>query len=98
MYIAARLALCATATAPGVGYHGCNIVVRELSQTGFVADARLEVTAGELVRLRLPGAGAMLARIEKNNDGSVAASFLNPVSYSRLGLTLGMTRALQPAL
>jgi hypothetical protein len=93
MYIAARLALCATASAPGVGFHGSDIVVRALSPTGFQAESRAAHTIGEIVRLRLPGAGAMLARIDEAGEGRLSASFLNPVGNSRLGMTLGMARA-----
>ncbi len=97
MYIAARLALCATASAPGIGFHGSNVVIRELSPTGFVADAQMPVAKGELVRLRLPGAGALLARIDLADEGKLTASFLNPVNPSRLGMTMGMARAVQAA-
>ncbi len=97
MYIAARLALCATASAPGVGFHGSDIVIRELSPTGFVADSRSPVPSGELVRLKLPGAGSLLARTEQASDGQLAATFLNPISVNRLGMTLGMGHATKAA-
>ncbi len=98
MYIAARMALCAAGSMSGFGYDGCNIVIRELDEAGFVAEAQCAVTGGSLVRVKLPGAGSMLARIDRVTKRGIRASFLNPVSASRLGMTLGMARAIQPTL
>jgi hypothetical protein len=89
MYLSARLARCASAEG-SAGFHGKNIVVRELSVAGFVADAGQEMPLGELVRLRLPGAGAMLARVEDIGAGQLKARFLNPVGDSRLNRALGL--------
>jgi hypothetical protein len=97
MYIAARLAHCATASAPGVGFHGNDIVVRELSPLGFLAESTVSHAVGELVRLKLPGAGAMLARVSEAAEGRLSASFLNPVGEKRLGMALGMSRVLEAA-
>jgi hypothetical protein len=93
MHIAARLVPCTPeAVNTGFGYHGCDIIVRELSSSGFAADSRHSLVSGTLVRLRLPGSGAMLARIKSCEGSRMVASFLNPVSRSRLGMTLGMTQ------
>jgi hypothetical protein len=98
MHIAARLVPCSPESASqNFGYHGCDIVVRELSPLGFEADSRHDLTSGTLVRLRLPGAGAMLARVDRCEGSKLLASFLNPVSHARLGMTVGMARATQAA-
>ncbi|MFM1982222.1 MAG: hypothetical protein RJB22_941 [Pseudomonadota bacterium] len=103
MYIAGRLALQSPAGAvlpkavaahgpsPDIlSFHGCDVVVRHISEAGFEADLDIILTAGALVRLRLPGAGAMIARVRESNRGRLIADFVNPVSASRLGKTLGM--------
>jgi hypothetical protein len=92
MYLSARLARCASAEG-SAGFHGKNIVIRELSVAGFVADSGQQLSLGELVRLRLPGAGAMLARVEGASEGRLQASFLNPVGDSRLNRALGLMTA-----
>ncbi len=98
MHIAARLVPCTPeAVGSGFGYHGCDIVVRELSPSGFEADSRHNVIGGTLVRLRLPGSGSMLARVDKCEGSRMQASFLNPISQSRLGMTLGLGQASRAA-
>jgi hypothetical protein len=74
MYIAAMLAMQSpcerrdeervrvTPPSPTASFHGRNIVVRELSESGFEADSIHDFPVGSLVRIRLPGAGAALAR------------------------------------
>ena len=50
---------------------------------------------GALVRLRLPGAGAMLARVTRSDSGRIAADFVNPVPAGRLDKTIGMATRVQ---
>ncbi|MBU6251571.1 MAG: hypothetical protein KGN98_00085 [Alphaproteobacteria bacterium] len=103
MHIAGRLALyspaCAvlpkreSAIAPNpdiLSFHGCDIVVRRITEHGFEAELTTQLVEGALVRLRLPGAGAMIARVTESRHGYLSADFVNPVSASRLGKTLGM--------
>ncbi|NBR31397.1 MAG: hypothetical protein EBS87_00825 [Sphingomonadaceae bacterium] len=103
MHIAGRLALqspaCAvlpqreTGIAPNpdiLSFHGCDIVVRHITEHGFEAELSTKLVEGALVRLRLPGAGAMIARVTASRCGHLVADFVNPVSASRLGKTLGM--------
>ncbi len=69
-----------------------------ISELGFEAKFSLPLKRGALVRLRLPGAGAMLAKVSSCQKGVLKAEFVNPVSPARLGKTLGMSRlAPQPA-
>jgi hypothetical protein len=93
MRIAGRLALHSAPLCAGLGYHGCDVVVREISSCGFEADLTTPIPKGSLVRLRLPGSGVMLARVANSNAGHLSADFLNPVSASRLRMTVGMMAA-----
>lgn len=103
MYIAGRLALqspaCAVLPQRGatiapnpdiLSFHGCDIVVRHITEHGFEAELATQLVEGALVRLRLPGAGAMIARVKASTTGHLVADFVNPVSAARLGKTLGM--------
>lgn len=75
-----------------LSFHGCDVVVSAISESGFEAALALQLEAGALVRLRLPGSGVMLAHIVSCLNGKIRAEFTNPVSASRLGKTLGMSR------
>ena len=103
MYIAARMAMqsprndtpangpspAVTPPSPAACFHGRDVMIRVLSENGFEADSRDEYPVGALVRVRLPGAGAALARITSMADGRVEGSFLNPVRPSRLAMAIG---------
>jgi len=104
MYIAGRLALQTPSgvalpkTGAGSGprpdilrFHGCDVVVRRLSEEGFEAELATPLVEGALVSLRLPGAGALLARVVSSASGRFCAEFVNPVSQARLGKTLGIS-------
>lgn len=82
-----------------LSFHGCDIVVSAISETGFEAMLAVPLKAGALVRLRLPCAGAMLARVVSHKGNRMKADFINPVSAARIGKALGMSRlgGLQPA-
>ena len=70
-------------------YHGCDVVVRSLSERQFEADLSAELPLGAMVRLKLPGAGMMVARVTSSHRGILQAHFVNPVSRARLSKTLG---------
>lgn len=82
-----------------LSFQGCDIVVSDISESGFEASLAISLEKGALVRLRLPGAGAMLAKVVACRKGTIKAEFVNPVSAARLGKTLGMSRlgGLHPA-
>ncbi len=100
MHIAGRLALQSdwqSANTAGseqnlakFGYHGCDIVIRELCERSFLADFVTDFPTGALVRLRLPGTGTMIARIEESTQGKLFARFVNPVGLARLRKTVGL--------
>lgn len=71
-------------------FHGCDVAVRAISEDGFDAEVAGLVPTGSVVRLRLPGAGMLVARVTEAQPGWVRARFVNPVSPARLRLTLGI--------
>jgi hypothetical protein len=71
-------------------YHGSNVLLRQLSPQGFVADPNASFKSGSFVRLRLPGAGVMVAKLVKANRSQLSGEFVNPVSQSRLRMVLGL--------
>jgi hypothetical protein len=71
-------------------YHGTNVLLRQLSPKGFVADPNASFKSGAFVRLRLPGAGVMVAKLVKANRRQLSGEFVNPVSASRLSMVLGL--------
>lgn len=81
-----------TPPSPAAAYHGRNVVIRAITEAGFEADSIDHYPVGVLVRLRLPGVGAVLARVTDAADGQVKAAFVNPVGPSRLAMVVG-TRA-----
>ena len=105
MRIAGRLALQTPSGLAGVSdatdsrlksdilsFHGCDVLVSAISEMGFEAAVSVPLAKGALVRLRLPCAGAMLARVVSHRGTRLKAEFVNPVSAARLGKTLGMSR------
>ncbi len=72
-----------------LGYHGFDVVVRDISELGFKVESPVKVTTGSIVRLRLPGLGMLLGKVVWNRSGCLGGEFINPVSPSRLRLVLG---------
>jgi hypothetical protein len=101
MYVAARVAMqsppippCAgnasnTRPTPAASFHGRNVIIRALSETCFEADCGDDYPVGALVRVRLPGAGAALARVTGMTEGRLVADFINPVGSTRLAMAIG---------
>lgn len=71
-------------------YHGTNVLLRQLSPSGFVADPHMSFQKGSFVRLRLPGAGVLVAKLVKADRRQMSGEFVNPVSATRLGMVLGL--------
>lgn len=87
---AERLAVCASATMRALGYHGIDVVLRDISGEAFMAETSDAVAPGSLVRLRIPGLGAVLARIVWSKPGHVGGSFFNPVNDGQLRRIVGI--------
>ncbi len=77
--------------APPSDFFGKNVMLFELSTAGFVATVEDRYQRGSVVRLRVPGAGMLLARVLSMRAGRLRGEFVNPVSPARLRLALGMT-------
>ncbi len=93
MRIAGRLALDSAPPQAGLGYHGCDVLVCQMDGQGFEAELTTAIPKGSLVRLRLPGAGTMLARVATSKRGRLSADFINPVGPARLSMAVGMMAA-----
>lgn len=72
------------------GYHGGDITIIDLSESGFKAHAPAHIPPRSLVRLKVPGLGMVLARIIWSRNGDVGGEFVNPVGEGRLRLVPGL--------
>lgn len=77
-------------TIRALGYHGFDVIVRNISERGFMAETANDLIEGSYVRLRLPCVGTVVARIAWTQDGRVGGEFVNTVSPARLRLIPGM--------
>ncbi len=71
------------------GYHGGDIIIIELSETGFKAHTAIHIPPKSLVRLKVPGLGIVLAHIVWSRNGNIGGAFVNPVGEGRLRLVPG---------
>lgn len=80
-----------------VGYDGIDVIVGTISEHGFMAETQAESDAdfppAAFVRLKLPGAGSVYARIISAGEGRVSGEFVNPIPSARLQRTLGLDPA-----
>lgn len=79
-------------TMRALGYHGIDVIVRNISTHGFMAEAGDAFPVDAYVRLRLPGLGAVHARVVWSEEGKIGAEFCNPVEPGRLSRIMGMSR------
>lgn len=86
----ARQPLKVDTTMRALGYHGADVVVRNISEHGFMAETLGDFIEGSYVRLKLPCVGTVLARIAWVETGRVGGEFLNAVNPIRLRLILGI--------
>lgn len=75
--------------APPSDFFGKSVTLFELTTSGFVATVQDQYQRGSVVRLRIPGAGMLLARVLSMRAGRLRGEFVNPVSPARLRLALG---------
>jgi hypothetical protein len=71
-------------------FHGSDARVRDLSLSGFSADIVEVIPPGTLVRLRIPGAGVMFARVTHSAGQGIVAEFVTPLNPARLRMVVGM--------
>ena len=78
-------------------YDGVDVVVGAISERGFTAETSVAFPPQAFVRLKLPGAGAVFARIVSATGGLVAGEFVTPIATARLQRTIGLKPALAAA-
>jgi hypothetical protein len=104
MHIAARLAIHslppdrrgksrmnvdARAVMSGLGFDGADIVLKDISESGFSARVGHRLPPGTIVRLKVPGFGMAIGKIVWSRRGDVGGEFVNPVGPSRLRSIVG---------
>jgi hypothetical protein len=77
-------------TMRALGYDGFDVVVGAISEHGFMAETNARFPPDAFVRLKLPGAGSVFARIVSADAGSVAGEFITPLAKERLRRTIGL--------
>lgn len=85
-----------SATLRASGNHGIDIVIRNISTLGFMAEATGELEAESRIRVRLPSLGTVLARVVWVKDGKVGCEFTNEIDLPRLRAVLAATGAAPP--
>ncbi len=84
-----RYALAQDATLAGTGFMGADVVVTDISVSGFQARTGMHIPPGSLVRLKLAGLGMVVARIAWSRCGNVGGEFVNPISEQRMRMIIG---------
>ncbi len=88
-----RYELAQDATLAGTGFQGADVVVTDISDSGFSARTGRHIPPGSIVRLKMAGLGMVIARIVWSKDGNVGGAFVNPVSTQRLRQIIGLRLA-----
>jgi PilZ domain len=73
----------------GLGFDGADVIVKDISETGFSARAGHHLPPGTLVRLKVPGFGMAIGKIVWSRRGDVGGEFVNPVGPARLRTIVG---------
>jgi len=71
------------------GFHGMDVTVSDLSETGFRVRAGQYIPPGSYIRLKMPGLGTAIGTVAWSRNGEVGGQFLNPVSEMRLRSIVG---------
>ncbi len=71
-------------------FHGCDITLKKIDQSGFVAEFEGRIMPEAVVQLKLPGAGMMIARVVNSRKGRLHCAFVNPVTPKRLSQAFGL--------
>lgn len=89
-----REAIEVSTTLRASGYHSLDIVVRNISTLGFMADVGdSDFAADDQVRIRLPSIGTVIARVVWTRDGQIGGEFLEEIDLPRLRGILAATGA-----
>lgn len=88
-----RFELAEDATLAGTGFQGADVVVTDISVSGFSARTGRHIPPGSIIRLKMACLGMVIARIVWSKDGDVGGAFVNPVSEQRLRQIVGFRAA-----
>lgn len=78
------------------GNHGIDIIIRNISSGGFMAEASGPFEPETRVRIRLPALGTLAARIVWVKDGQIGAEFSEEIPLPKLRELLAATGAAPP--
>ena len=82
-----------SATIRSSGYQGHDVVIRNISTLGFMADAQGDFDAGSSIIVRLPSLGTVSAKIIWVRDGQIGGEFVTEIDLQRLRAVLASTGA-----
>lgn len=86
-----RESLAAGPVARALGLDGVDVIVGDISEHGFMAETDASFPLQAFVRLKLPGVGAVYARIISSQGNRVSGEFVTPMAPARLQRTLGFS-------
>ncbi len=75
-----------------IGYHGFDVLVRDISALGFKVDTPIKIKTKTLIGLRVPGLGMALGRVAWCRKGQIGGEFVNPIPEQRLRQVVGYPR------
>ena len=81
------------ATIRSAGYHGHDVVIRNISTLGFMADAEGDFEPDSTILVRLPTLGSVSARIVWARDDQIGCEFVHEIDLQRLRTLLASTGA-----
>lgn len=90
---AEREAVEVSTTLRASGHHGLDVVIRNISTLGFMADADGEFEPGDQVRVRLPSLGTVSARVAWTRESQIGAEFEQEIDLHKLRAVLAVTGA-----
>lgn len=85
-----------SATMRASGNRGLDMVIRNISTLGFMAEADGDFEPESRIRVRLPSLGTVLARVVWVKDGRLGCEFINEIDLPRLRAVLAATGAAPP--
>ncbi len=85
---AARRTLCLALPASTGKVATTSVLIRDLSELGFMIETSAELAVGETFQIDLPQAGLVEARVVWNQDSSFGCSFLSRVSKAAVSAAM----------